>query len=253
MSNAECPFANPELCINANSTPAVLDTGYLGSSAHFGVHTKRDESMLYRRVANCSPITTAYQGTNGDGAVKFYYSKDSVEPTFTYREFSLRSMKEFSRQIYIIAATSSNMTSSAGWQPKATFKSRTDVIANIVFIINRASYAKPNDDPVFRTGTPNLIDGTEKPFYNAHAPVSILGCIEQFEICIPAGPGAPRCVTYMGAITDDSNDGVRELELSERQLATFIRLRRVLDGTDLSTLAITGLLAASRTVLRGLQ
>lgn len=93
MSDAPCPFADPSLCISTNSTPVMLDTGYLSSSVHFGVHTRQEDSILYRRVANCSPVTTAYQDSPEKNVVDNYYgptgTPDPSKPvglTFTYRD-----------------------------------------------------------------------------------------------------------------------------------------------------------------------
>ena len=80
MGDAPCPFADPSQCISTNSTQVTLDTGYLSSNVHFGVHTKRAESILYRRVANCSPVTAAYQVSPEEGVINFYYGKMRTRP-----------------------------------------------------------------------------------------------------------------------------------------------------------------------------
>lgn len=108
MSDAPCSFADSSLCISTNSTPVTLDTGYLSSSAHFGVNTRREESILYRRVANCSPVTTAYQDSPEEGVINFYYGPNDfdvdngerVECTYTYHD-RLLAPEEWRRQIYI--------------------------------------------------------------------------------------------------------------------------------------------------------
>lgn len=78
MSDAPCPFADPSLCISTNSTPVMLDTGYLSSSAHFGIHTRQEDSILYRRVANCSPVTTAYQDSPEKNVIDNYYGSNGT-------------------------------------------------------------------------------------------------------------------------------------------------------------------------------
>lgn len=95
MSDVPCPFADPSLCISTNSTPVMLDTGYLSSSVHFGIHTRQEDSILYRRVANCSPVTTAYQDSPEKDVINNYYGPNGtpdpsngkqVGLTFTYRD-----------------------------------------------------------------------------------------------------------------------------------------------------------------------
>lgn len=113
MSDAPCPFADSSLCISTNSTPVTLDTGYLSSNTHFGVNQRQDESILYRKVANCSPVTTSYQDSPEEGVINFYYGPIisafegffgfgngiGDERTYTYRDRHL-TPDELSRLAY---------------------------------------------------------------------------------------------------------------------------------------------------------
>ena len=78
ISDAACPFIDPDLCISTNSTPITLDTGYLSSSADFGVNARREDTVLYRKVAACSPVTTAYQASPKEDVINFYYGPNAV-------------------------------------------------------------------------------------------------------------------------------------------------------------------------------
>ena len=84
MSDASCPFADSSLCISTNSTPVMLDTGYLSSSADFGVNTRREESILYRMRTTCSPVSTKYQGSPAEGLTYFYYGTEGF--TYAYHD-----------------------------------------------------------------------------------------------------------------------------------------------------------------------
>lgn len=85
-----------------------------------------------------------------------------------------------------------NMSSpiSAGWQYNATFIDRQDVQPVLMFITNPIVYTEPNYDPIFRTGA-SLNTSAFGVLYNASTTLSILGCMEQYEIRNPANPGDP--------------------------------------------------------------
>lgn len=149
-----------------------------------------------------------------------------------------------------------NMSSpiSAGWQYNATFIDRQDVQPVLMFITNPIVYTEPNYDPIFRTGA-GLNTSAFGVLYNASTTLSILGCMEQYEICNPANPGDPVCMVYKHS-TDASYNPftvVKPLGLSETQLATFIRLDAIQFGTNLAPVAATSLFLASRTILSGFQ
>lgn len=81
ISDAPCPFTDPDLCISTNSTPITLDSGYLSSSADFGVNARREDTILYRKVATCSPVTSTYQASPNKGIINFYYGPNAVYDT----------------------------------------------------------------------------------------------------------------------------------------------------------------------------
>lgn len=149
------------------------------------------------------------------------------------------------------------MTSAASgsmWQYNATFTDRHDVQAALMFITNPSIYTAPNYDPIFGTGM--SINTTEfGALYNGSTTLSILGCLQQYEICNPAGPGDPVCMVYKHSSHADYDPSAifKSLGLSEKQLATFIRLDAIQVGTNLAAVATGSLFLASRTLFRGFQ
>ncbi|CAI7663903.1 unnamed protein product [Penicillium discolor] len=254
MSDAPCPFADPSLCISTNSTPVMLDTGYLSSSVHFGVHTRQKDSILYRRVANCSPVTTAYQDSPEKNVIDNYYgptgTPDPNKPvglTFTYRDRAI-DLDDISLSTYNVVAFSRS------WDYNASFTDRQDVDPVLMFITNPNVYTEPNYDPIFRTGA-SITTPEFGVLYNSSTSLSILGCIEQYEICNPADPGDPVCMVYKRSsdAAYDPSAIAKPLRLSEKQLATFIRLDAIEFGTNLGAIATTSVFLASRTLLKGFQ
>jgi hypothetical protein len=58
MRDTSCPFQDPMLCIKANNTPVLLDTGYINSNTHLGINAPAVETVEYRKTAACSPMQT---------------------------------------------------------------------------------------------------------------------------------------------------------------------------------------------------
>ncbi len=54
--DAPCPVANPDLCIYTNSTPIIMDSGYINSHTHLGVNAAPENAIEYRKLASCSPM-----------------------------------------------------------------------------------------------------------------------------------------------------------------------------------------------------
>lgn len=105
--------------------------------------------------------------------------------------------------------------------------------------------------PFARTqGTPILTFGNLTT-HNASFPVSVLGCIEEHEICNPAStPEEPVCVTYRRHADYNDPDFSQwdPLDLSETQRATLMRLERIRAGAGLALTSDT-LLASSSSVI----
>ncbi|KAJ5420572.1 hypothetical protein N7465_003091 [Penicillium sp. CMV-2018d] len=148
----------------------------------------------------------------------------------------------------------SSPVSSSIWQHNATFTDRQDVQPSLMFITNPNLYTEPNYDPIFGTGVGINTTGFGM-LYNGSNTISVLGCLEQYEICNPAGPGDPVCVLYKASshLDYDPSAIVKPLRFSEKQLATFIRLDTIQIGTNLAAAATGSLFLASRTLFRGLQ
>ncbi|MBE3047353.1 hypothetical protein IMZ48_33525 [Candidatus Bathyarchaeota archaeon] len=121
----------------------------------------------------------------------------------------------------------------------------------MLFITNPILYAHPNNDPVFKTGHNILKDDKGLVFHNASALVSILGCIEELEVCNPATAGAPVCVTSTGLLDPDHPTSLESLHLIGEQMATLTRLLTILSGTTFAFTSISFL--ASRSLFLGVQ
>jgi len=55
-SNATCPFATSDICIDVNSTPYQLDTGAIDSHTDLGINAPPQNRVTYQKINICSPI-----------------------------------------------------------------------------------------------------------------------------------------------------------------------------------------------------
>lgn len=89
MSDSTCPYPPQEdLCIRTNSTPMRLDTGFINSNRHLGMNSAPENSVDYRRVAQCSPMQANYISISPTGRdISYYYGHNGITEssrTYTY-------------------------------------------------------------------------------------------------------------------------------------------------------------------------
>ena len=56
--DADCPFDVSNNCINKDSTPYEIDTGFMDSSETLGINAKPEDRVLFRKSMTCSPISS---------------------------------------------------------------------------------------------------------------------------------------------------------------------------------------------------
>lgn len=87
-ADADCPFADHDLCISTNSTPISMDSGYINSNAHLGANAAFADTIEYRKVATCSPIRPDFVVYNStERMYHYYYGRNfalNTPHTFTY-------------------------------------------------------------------------------------------------------------------------------------------------------------------------
>lgn len=82
----DCPFADPTLCVSADSVPVKL-VATVDSNKHLGINAKPDDTIIYRRTARCSPMQNDRTVETPDG-LEFRYGLFTGRPddpaTFIY-------------------------------------------------------------------------------------------------------------------------------------------------------------------------
>jgi len=119
------------------------------------------------------------------------------------------------------------------------------------------TYFDPVYDMWFLTdpqSTLNITNGGELVLlYTADRPVTIMGCVEEQELCNPTIAGEARCKRFTPSVSD--NKLFSSINLNPAQIATARRLRIILLTNDLSyiTWMISQPILASKTVIVGNQ
>jgi hypothetical protein len=150
------------------------------------------------------------------------------------------------------------------WQPNQTFFERTDAKASIFFLdANLMGYLEPTLDPIFHANPQDegdMLDGVSIPVYRQTRLITILGCVEEYEICNPAvasssSSSSRSCLPITPGIQNYANIS-NALRLSPIQSATLVRLAAVLKNRNMASAAHhigSNSLLASKTFQGGMQ
>ena len=106
MNSSSCPFSS-EMC---TSTTATLDSGFMDSHLDFGINSPSEDRVTYRRVLECSVITTEHfrsDWTDDETAGLYYPLNSSAGAEELIQYF-------YGPNIY-------NMATQEGWKSNATF------------------------------------------------------------------------------------------------------------------------------------
>ncbi|KAF4309460.1 Cytochrome P450 [Botryosphaeria dothidea] len=226
--DADCPFTDPELCVNT-TVPFVMDSGYINTNRDLGMNSKDGDAIDYRKVVTCSPMASnyaeiAYRNSTDENVLEYYYGSldDNTTVTLSYPENALRYING-----YTLTSLGFDPLGTANqWYPNATILDRTDAAASIFFLsANWMSYLWPVSDRWFENEPSDWGDDLDPPqtIYLQVRPVSVLGCIEQHQLCQAATDGNDRHCTPMLSSRGIPSAALK-LGMSDRQTATAVRL-----------------------------
>jgi hypothetical protein len=130
------------------------------------------------------------------------------------------------------------------WQPNQTIFERTDATTSIFFLdANLMGYLEPTLNPIFHTNPQDeghMLDGLSILVYRQTRLVTILGCVEEYEICNPtvassssSSSSSRSCLPITPRIENYANIS-DALRLSPIQSATLVRLAAVLKDRNMA-------------------
>jgi len=73
-----CPVLEDALCIKTNTTPVVMDSGFINSNNHLGVNAQPKDTIEYRRIATCAPLQVTHM---------FYNESDALVDSLGWYQF----------------------------------------------------------------------------------------------------------------------------------------------------------------------
>ncbi|PLB43270.1 hypothetical protein P170DRAFT_514532 [Aspergillus steynii IBT 23096] len=199
--NASCPFAR-NLCIGGESAAFEMDTGMLDSHVHLGLNAPPKDRIFYRKNATCAPLdltnyTEILNGSYPDHkTINFYLQDPSIRtPTVSYN-ISLYGTGDY----YLttvgppspLAIPGTNFTTPRTWTLRDALR-RDDAVVSFLFLFqNSVYYPSAVDDPFFSAHFASQIS-PNITYYQWDHPITVLGCIEQHQICNPqSSPSNPN-------------------------------------------------------------
>ncbi|KAK4454191.1 hypothetical protein QBC34DRAFT_375364 [Podospora aff. communis PSN243] len=260
-TDADCPFGNKNLCVATNSTPFRMDTGYINSQTHLGINTGYQDSIDYRYIATCSPLVPDYR-VSKNGSLYYYYGNNTdiqedfpgeratwVQNITGRTDDNHYNVWAFS---YVVDKEFRNLI--RDWRPNATMipKDKSAFTMSIFFITaGQMFYVSENYDPIFSTKPKPGRVINNVPAYTPENPMSILGCIEEQEICNPSAPEPNKCMLL--SRNAENVTVFSRLNLNPVQSATTLILRNELEKNLFRNYVnyLTPQLLASTSLVRG--
>ncbi|KAK0664111.1 hypothetical protein DIS24_g782 [Lasiodiplodia hormozganensis] len=231
-SDGDCPFTDSGLCITNNSVPLVMDTGYINSNYDLGMNAEAEDAIDYRKIVTCSPMRSdhvdiVYRNQTDENILLFYYGNVTMfnsTSTYNYSGNYLRYVNG-----YTLSTLGYDPYSVANvWFPNASITDRADAGASIFFLAaNYMLYLSPVSDPLFSTYAEEWTGSDSEILSTANYPwltVTMLGCIEQHQICKAATSDSSRSCGPFSSSRGLPWIAIEGLGLSGRQTATAARL-----------------------------
>ncbi|KAM5351188.1 hypothetical protein ACJ41O_003911 [Fusarium nematophilum] len=258
--NATCPFASG-MCLGGDNAAFEMDSGMIDSHATLGLNAAKENRVLYRRKSTCTPVVTGdpyaelIPGLYPGEEYALYHYGGTVLSTFNYT-YLLSTYAQRGPAGYIL----SGVATPGGFMPIPEI-ARSDAEVTLFFLVqNLLAYTAPVDDLFFaahmRPTTYQLPgnNDTYTLYYNDKL-VSVMGCIDQHQICEPGSAGeGPNCSEWSGM--ENLPSEVDKLELNQVQHDTaYVILMQLIGGEILNSVAGRGAVAlkAQRTVFNNIN
>lgn len=243
--NIACPF-DEKMCRNGQAIR--IDSGQLDSLHHFGINTPPSDRVKYRRVIDCSPLSTdgyvsgmlntsqvsltpsTLSGTYGVVQTNALFQEFNYGPNYSWNISSTYLWNNYT------ALTASNygdmqnveyLVDAELFMPECPDLSnfaaieelnRTDADVALLFLLSSMFYIDPVEDPWFQATTKVPYIGTvfinsigansSMEVYAPDANASVMGCTQQFQYCNQDGS---KCSVLAGSGRGGSLvDSIRE-------------------------------------------
>ncbi|KAJ5726657.1 uncharacterized protein N7483_008014 [Penicillium malachiteum] len=240
--NASCPFGD-NLCAYNDQSAFQMDTGHLDSHLDFGINARPRNRIKFRRVSTCAPIhhhsslTTVVNDTTQGILI---YVNAGPQPilglnyTFVHTPVpNLANVGYLLRAMYA-GADPTGVLDAGGvtWQPDPVMNQTNADITLMMLSQNDISYVERIDDPWITAQTEiqtnSTIPGSNESLtlWLKSYDISLLGCVDQYQVCNPNMPGDSGCTT-LGGLLDAANQAyitkIKSLGFNSDQIVTISR------------------------------
>lgn len=243
-NTTKCPYATP-LCRSSPET-MKLDTSYIDSHDHLGINASPEERIKYRRVTNCTVLSSEFSSEGWDGSIvnassprpspqaaRAFYGKSLTEDTeWTYSYSNFASFYDnFTVQVtspYQLGVAQAMAPSNPAWInsdflpiPELALENAD---LNLIFLSYTGMYLGPVSDPWFSANRKHDFD-SPLPFlrerYERDDAISTMSCTEQHEFCTSRND----CTGLLGFNQVQNVQWFNDI-LSPNENATFDRILR---------------------------
>lgn len=266
-SNATCPFASG-MCLGGDNAAFEMDSNMIDSHDTLGLNAAKENRVLYRRKSTCAPVVTREPYAElipgrypGEEYALYYYGNTFSSLNYTYQlsTYAQRGPAGYilrfihyhfpasrPRQLTLHSPTS-GMSAPGGFMPIPEI-ARSDAEVTLFFLVqNLLAYTGPVDDLFFAAHTQPTTyklpfsNDTYTLYYNDKL-VSVMGCIDQHQICKPGSGEGPNCSALSSA--ENLWSEVAKLELNQVQQDTaYVIQLEILGGEMLNSIAGRGAVA----------
>ncbi|KAK0620493.1 hypothetical protein B0T14DRAFT_567235 [Immersiella caudata] len=236
-TDTDCPFGNKDLCVATNSTPFRMDSGYINSQTHLGVNTVHRDSIDYRYIATCSPLVPDYKVLKNGSLFYYYGNNTDIEEdfpgeraTWIHNITGRTDDNHYNLWPFSFVVDKEFRNLRRDWRANASMipEDKSAFTMSIFFITaGQMFYVGQNYDPIFSTKSKSGRVINEVPAYTPENPMTILGCIEEQEICNPSETGPNRCM--MVSRNAENATVIERLKLNPAQASTTLILRNELE------------------------
>ncbi|OJJ50131.1 hypothetical protein ASPZODRAFT_59289 [Penicilliopsis zonata CBS 506.65] len=229
--NVSCPFRS-DLCNPTNQSAIAMDTGYLDSQTHFGINAAPWNRIKFRRRATCVPVyggdfATMYNNSDGTHTVDIWAGTTHTgladNLTFTYSSATVEGGIGYQLSAVYALYDPLGTFEATQWNPISALNTTDSDITLMMLAQNDMGYENPCYDP-WITATLKLANISES-IWEANDWVSLLGCIDQYQICNPTMTGDSGCSKLGGleSVAVDLTLRAPELGFNDLQVATISR------------------------------
>ncbi|KAF4613378.1 hypothetical protein G7Y89_g15510 [Cudoniella acicularis] len=265
-TRVNCPWG--DLCLGSANSSFKMDTGLLDSRDDLGINSQDKDRIRLRKTSVCSPITTenytkngtsvinysnpSYEGSNAMNYTALFYGRNYFnfthegipEPTLQNATYIYTNFRDIEGAVsnndkaaYDIHSEVADIGIRAGtFSPVPVFRTPNSTLT-LVFASYYGLFTQPSEDLWLAAHRPHGEHMSQNSIildtigYATDNDVSVLGCVDQFQVCNPSRNSTAACTPLLSLIQMDGDRAgeLKKILDTDRQMllanTTFAFLR----------------------------